>query len=90
MKTKDLNRKQKAQPGGSLKPVGSAIRIEQPHSAKGRRWFFLRGIAGGFGAQYGVALDKRTVARRCERKAGAGSLRHINGLWHWLPTAAGK
>jgi hypothetical protein len=64
--------------------LGSAILIEQPHSAKGRRWFFLRGI-GGFGAEYGVTLDKRTVARRCERKAGTGSLRQINGLWHWLP-----
>ncbi len=60
------------------------IRIEQPSSVKGRRWFFARGFAGGFGAEYGVTLDKRTVERRCAQKAGAGKLANIKGTWHWL------
>lgn len=65
--------------------IGSALQIEQPHSINGRRWFFRRGIAGGFGAEYGVTLDKRTVERRLAAKAGRGSLVEIKGAWHWMP-----
>ncbi len=64
--------------------VSQPIRIEQPSSVKGRRWFFARGYAGGFGAEYGPTLDKRTVASRCAKKAGPGKLVNIKGVWHWL------
>ncbi len=70
-----------------VRRVPHSIRIEQPRSIKGRRWFFLKGIAGGFGAEYGMTLDKRTVERRCAQKAGAGKLVNIKGAWHWLANA---
>lgn len=70
-----------------MNPKTLGIQIEQPHSISGRRWFFLRGYAGGFGAKYGVTMDRRTVERRCARKAGAGNLANINGVWHWMPNA---
>lgn len=64
--------------------VSQPTRIEQPSSIKGHRWFFARGFAGGFGAEYGPTLDVRTVAARCAKKAGAGKLVNIKGVWHWL------
>lgn len=64
--------------------VSQPTRIEQPSSINGRKWFFARGYAGGFGAEYGPTLDKRTVYARCEKKAGAGKLVCIKGVWHWL------
>lgn len=64
--------------------VSQPIRIEQPSSVNGRKWFFARGYAGGFGAEYGPTLDKRTVAARCQKKAGAGRLVKIKGVWHWM------
>lgn len=62
------------------------IKIEQPSSIKGRRWFFARGYAGGFGAEYGITLDRRTVAACCKKKAGVGKLVNIKGVWHWRAT----
>ncbi len=35
---------------GCAPPVCSALRIEQPDSVDGDRWFFRRGWSGGFGA----------------------------------------
>lgn len=60
------------------------LKIEQPASINGRRWFFARGYAGGFGAEYGVNLDRRTIEARCKNKAGDGKLVNIKGVWYWL------
>jgi hypothetical protein len=57
--------------------------IEQPSLITGRRWFFLCGYGGGFGAEYGITLDKRTVAARCAKKAGPGRLVKVKDLWYW-------
>ena len=79
-------KKRDSSSGNRHAPASAAIlsRIEQPTSIRGRKWFFARGYSGGFGAEYGPTLDKRTVAARCARKTGAGKLVNINGAWYWL------
>lgn len=59
------------------------MKIEQPHSISGRKWFFLRGYSGGFGAEYGHTLDKRTVSARLKKKLGHGILVKTRGVWCW-------
>ena len=70
-----------------LNYYGCSQPIEQPSRIDGRRWFFARGYSGGFGAEYGVTLDKRTVEARCAKKAGPGKLVNIKGVWHWRAKA---